>query len=65
MSKGLIAYHDDEIYVGVDHETIGSANATGGRPSVRLESKNEYLKGLMIARFSHLPKNQCGVWPEL
>lgn len=51
------------MYIGVD-----STNTwwnPDGRPSVRLESKNEYTKGLFIARFSHLPKLACGAWPAL
>ncbi|KAI2781409.1 concanavalin A-like lectin/glucanase domain-containing protein [Daldinia loculata] len=59
---GLVKIQDGEVYVGVDH--AGSYQATGGgRKSVRLESKNLYNKGLIIAEFTHLPKPVCGSWP--
>ncbi|KAI1662647.1 glycoside hydrolase family 16 protein [Daldinia decipiens] len=59
---GLVKTQDDEVYVGVD--IAGSYQATGaGRKSVRLESKNVYNKGLIIAEFTHLPKPVCGSWP--
>lgn len=63
---GLISYtKDNHVYVGVDHDSIGNTDLKGGRASVRLESKRSFDKGLLIARFAHLPFNQCGVWPEL
>ncbi|KAF3058037.1 hypothetical protein GL218_05710 [Daldinia childiae] len=56
---GLVKTQDGEVYVGVDH--AGSYQAAGaGRKSVRLESKNVYTKGLIIAEFTHLPKPVCG-----
>ncbi|KAI0095455.1 glycoside hydrolase family 16 protein [Daldinia grandis] len=59
---GLVKTQDGEVFVGVDH--AGSYQATGaGRKSVRLESKNVYNKGLIIAEFTHLPKPVCGSWP--
>lgn len=63
FAKGLVKYDGSEMYVGVDHET--TKFTIGGRPSVRLESKKDYKKGLFIARFSHLPKSTCGAWPAL
>jgi len=36
-----------------------------GRDSVRVESKGLLNKNLIIARFSHLPKLTCGLWPAL
>ncbi|KAI1473713.1 glycoside hydrolase family 16 protein [Daldinia eschscholtzii] len=59
---GLVKVQDDEIYVGVDHAD-GYQVDTGGRKSVRLESKNLYNKGLVVAEFTHLPKPVCGSWP--
>ncbi|KAL7622982.1 hypothetical protein AAE478_006661 [Parahypoxylon ruwenzoriense] len=60
---GLVKYQDGEVYIGVDH-TSGNYDPNGaGRKSVRLESKNVYNHGLVIADFSHLPKPVCGSWP--
>ncbi|KAI8963690.1 glycoside hydrolase family 16 protein [Daldinia sp. FL1419] len=59
---GLAKIQDGEVYVGVDHAD-GYQVLTGGRKSVRLESKNVYTKGLIIADFTHLPKPVCGSWP--
>lgn len=63
---GLIFYtKDNHVYVGVDNDSIGNADPEGGRPSVRLESKKTFDKGLLVARFAHLPFNQYGAWPDL
>ncbi|KAI1418671.1 glycoside hydrolase family 16 protein [Hypoxylon sp. FL1857] len=60
---GLIKTSSDEVYIGVDH-TKGDYNPSGaGRKSVRLESKNLYNHGLVIADFTYLPKPVCGSWP--
>ncbi|OTA70256.1 hypothetical protein K449DRAFT_7007 [Hypoxylon sp. EC38] len=60
---GLIKTSSDEVYIGVDH-TKGDYNPSGaGRKSVRLESKNVYNHGLVIADFTYLPKPVCGSWP--
>jgi hypothetical protein len=40
--------------------------ATGrGRKSVRIETKNTYDKGLVLADISHMPGGICGTWPAL
>lgn len=62
MSDGLAKIDSDgSVYVGPNYWTDFSS--TGGRHSVRLESKEKFYKGLMVARFTHLPQNQCGLWP--
>jgi hypothetical protein len=38
-------------------------NSIRGRPSVRLEGKRAYTKGLFIADIAHMPGNACGMWP--
>ncbi|KAJ3495791.1 hypothetical protein NLG97_g3139 [Lecanicillium saksenae] len=58
---GLVKYGGQDVYIGVDSDNTWWD--PDGRPSVRLESKNEYTKGLFIARFNHLPKRACGAWP--
>ncbi|KAI1107119.1 hypothetical protein F4804DRAFT_298619 [Jackrogersella minutella] len=63
QNLGLVEYQDGEVYIGVDH-TNGDYSPSGvGRKSVRLESKNVYNHGLVIADFTHLPKPVCGSWP--
>lgn len=63
LEGGLIKYQGDGVYLGVDHENVWTL--ADGRPSIRLESKKAYTKGLFIARFNHLPKIACGAWPAL
>ena len=38
---------------------------TGGRPSIRIQSKATYNKGLFIADVEHMPGGICGTWPSL
>ncbi|KAF4507843.1 hypothetical protein G6O67_004298 [Ophiocordyceps sinensis] len=65
--KGLIAYQGDNVYLGTDHRTVLKGGCepdpSPGRDSVRIESKARYNHGLIIARFTHTPKMQCGLWP--
>lgn len=63
FDRELVKYGGNEVYIGVDHQNKWWS--PDGRPSVRLESKKDYTKGLFIARFNHLPKRVCGVWPAL
>ncbi|TWU79109.1 hypothetical protein ED733_008763 [Metarhizium rileyi] len=60
--KGLAKVVDGDVVLKVDTDNVLPNNSTG-RDSVRLESKAQLNKGLMIARFSHLPQTQCGAWP--
>lgn len=61
---GLIKQVGDEMRIGVNAADPGVFPGIG-RDSVRIESKSIYNQGLMIARFSHLPKPVCGSWPAL
>lgn len=61
---GLIRQVGDEMRIGVNANNITSWPGIG-RDSIRIESKSIYNEGLMIARFSHLPKTPCGAWPAL
>ncbi|XXH03554.1 metalloendopeptidase [Hypoxylon texense] len=60
---GIIKYKDGAAYVGVDYTKTDYDPNGVGRKSVRLESKNVYNHGLIIADFTHLPKPTCGSWP--
>ena len=58
---GLISTKDGDVYLGVDHSTVGTGSK--GRSSVRVQSKANFNHGLFISKFSHLPKPVCGSWP--
>lgn len=66
-SLGLISSTDSDVYIGVNHkDRFTNADGTPvavGRDSVRIESKETYSTGLIIASFSHLPVQACGTWP--
>ncbi|KAK5987219.1 putative endo-1,3(4)-beta-glucanase [Cladobotryum mycophilum] len=64
LAQGLVAVRNNEVYVGVDHTTVLRGPGYPGRNSVRLESKASYKRGLIVARFTHLPFNRCGTWPS-
>ncbi|KAK8150724.1 hypothetical protein G3M48_009614 [Beauveria asiatica] len=61
IASGLVSNDTGDVYIGVD--SVNKWWSPDGRPSIRLESKNDYTKGLLIARFNHLPKTVCGAWP--
>ncbi|KGQ04056.1 putative endo-1,3(4)-beta-glucanase [Beauveria bassiana D1-5] len=61
IASGLVSNDTGDVYIGVD--SVNKWWSPDGRPSIRLESKNDYTKGLFIARFNHLPKTACGAWP--
>ncbi|RDA85422.1 hypothetical protein CP532_1538 [Ophiocordyceps camponoti-leonardi (nom. inval.)] len=65
--KGLIYSDQEGIHMGPDsRSTLNSPchrNGSPGRDSVRIESKSRYNHGLIIARFNHLPRMNCGFWP--
>ncbi|KAG6068455.1 hypothetical protein E4U32_000608 [Claviceps aff. humidiphila group G2b] len=64
-AEGRGLYSVDEstgvVRLGVDHTNV--LPLTGGRPSIRLESKEAYNHGLFVADFLHMPPSQCGLWP--
>jgi hypothetical protein len=68
--------NNKQIYVGVDNLTtlnypIDSsfadsdvpARIANGRKSVRLESRQTFDQGVLIADFAHIPSSICGTWP--
>lgn len=62
-NAGLFKYGANDVYIGVD--STNWIPDGQGRPSLRLQSINDYTKGLFIARFTHMPKSTCGAWPAL
>ncbi|KAL8405174.1 hypothetical protein RB594_009900 [Gaeumannomyces avenae] len=59
---GLAEYRGNQIYVGADSKATVPTSGIG-RKSVRLESKQTFDTGLLIADIQHMPGNACGVWP--
>jgi len=57
--RGLIQSSPDNVVMAADatHQT-----GDGGRPSIRIESKTQYNRGLFIADIAHIPTG-CGTWP--
>ena len=55
----ICTYANGSYYMGADHNTTTS----GGRPSVRIQSKQAYNSGLFILDLSHMPGGECASWP--
>ncbi|KAG6211116.1 hypothetical protein E4U50_002461 [Claviceps purpurea] len=62
-ARGLYSVDESTgvVRLGVDHTNV--LPLSGGRPSIRLESKETYTHGLFVADFLHMPPSQCGLWP--
>ncbi|KAG6127457.1 hypothetical protein E4U12_005858 [Claviceps purpurea] len=62
-ARGLYSVDESTgvVRLGVDHTNV--LPLSGGRPSIRLESKETYTYGLFVADFLHMPPSQCGLWP--
>ena len=68
-AKRLGLYSVDEksqsVELRVDTSKVLAADGSeGGRPSVRIESKESYNHGLVIGDFAHMPGSVCGSWPD-
>ncbi|KZF26050.1 glycoside hydrolase family 16 protein [Xylona heveae TC161] len=61
VSEGLVRTAGNSVYMGVDYSNVIPSG--GGRPSVRLVSKNVYNHGLFILDLAHMPGGICGTWP--
>ncbi|CAI6339011.1 unnamed protein product [Periconia digitata] len=61
VKDNLVGYLNDteSVFMGVDHTTKDAK----GRASVRLESKQTWNQGLLIADINHMPDSTCGTWP--
>lgn len=55
----------DSIRMAIYSTSILKGAGHPGQSSVRVESKTNYRRGLLMARFSQLPMAECGVWPAL
>ena len=63
QSAGLVRIQNNQVYLGVDYTKTLAANEK--RPSIRLESKNTWNGGILVADFAHVPAGGCGAWPAL
>ncbi|KJZ78431.1 hypothetical protein HIM_02469 [Hirsutella minnesotensis 3608] len=59
--QGVAAIQGNEVFLGVENKTAYTNGEM--RNSFRLESRRTHGHGLIVARFSHLPKPVCGSWP--
>ncbi|KAL5906663.1 hypothetical protein ACKVV1_011065 [Pyricularia oryzae] len=62
-SSGLAEVRGDQVYIGVDSKDRVSTNGGIGRKAVRLESKQTFDTGLLVADIQHMPDSACGTWP--
>ncbi|KAM7218410.1 Concanavalin A-like lectin/glucanase domain containing protein [Rhypophila decipiens] len=61
-SKGLVKVVNNQVYLGADFSTKVATTAQG-RDSIRLEAKEAFTNGLLIADIAHMPGSVCGIWP--
>ncbi|KAK3326918.1 concanavalin A-like lectin/glucanase domain-containing protein [Cercophora scortea] len=61
-SKGYAKVINGQVYLGVDNTSTVSTSSQG-RNSIRLESKESFTNGILIADIAHMPGNACGIWP--
>jgi beta-glucanase (GH16 family) len=59
QSTGLTYLQNNQVIIKADNTT---ANASGGRNSVRIVSNASYNSGLFILDLVHMPTG-CGTWP--
>ncbi|KAM0155156.1 hypothetical protein ACHAQE_006909 [Botrytis cinerea] len=59
LGVALTKVENGQAYMGVDYVNV----VTTGRPSVRIQSKESYTHGLIIADLAHMPASICGTWP--
>ena len=60
QSSGLISSSNSSVVLAVDSKQIME-----NRSSVRIQSKNSYNLGLIVADVVHMPGGICGTWPAL
>jgi len=60
--KGLWKVNGNQVHMGVDKD---NKTGNGGRPSVRIESKQGFGNGLILIDLAHMPGQACGIWPAI
>ncbi|TVY82219.1 putative endo-1,3(4)-beta-glucanase [Lachnellula suecica] len=63
QSSGLTRIIGNQVFMGVDNTTFIPATSSAGRKSIWIESNDEFLHGLLIGDFAHIPGSDCGSWP--
>lgn len=64
-SRGLVkVLSTGQVYLGADNTTRVPTSAQG-RDSIRLEAREAFTNGLLVADIAHMPGSVCGVWPAL
>lgn len=65
MAQDLVSVNDNnQVIIAADSVNKYNPNGNqGGRPSVRIESKDSYNQVLVIGDFAHMPGSTCGAWP--
>ncbi|KAI9659597.1 MAG: hypothetical protein M1831_003678 [Alyxoria varia] len=58
----LIRTYSNRITIGVDSTHAYNPTRSAGRPSVRLENKHSFTRGLYVLSLNHMPYG-CGTWP--
>ncbi|KAF2211795.1 glycoside hydrolase family 16 protein [Cercospora zeae-maydis SCOH1-5] len=61
VDLGLIQNTTDNIIMRADSTLV--LKGDDGRPSVRIESKKKFYRGLIVVDVDHMPGSICGVWP--
>jgi len=51
--------------MGVDFTTVLSDTVNPMRKSIWIESNDDFLHGLLVGDFAHIPGSDCGTWPGL
>ncbi|KAL5451805.1 hypothetical protein PMIN06_006097 [Paraphaeosphaeria minitans] len=62
LASGLAKVAGRKVYLGVDAQNTYSEDSAG-RHSVRIQSKDVFDNGLLVADFAHLPEAGNGKWP--
>ncbi|KAK8063878.1 hypothetical protein PG996_008530 [Apiospora saccharicola] len=61
-ARGLAKVQGNQVRLAADSTTVYS-NKDKGRASIRLEAKDTFDSGLLIADIAHMPGSACGSWP--
>lgn len=67
-SLGMTSIINDQVYLGVENSTTlpcSDPSSCTGRKSIWLTSNEEFLHGLLIGDFAHMPGSICSLWPAL
>ncbi|SPJ88722.1 related to mixed-linked glucanase precursor MLG1 [Fusarium torulosum] len=67
VASGIVNTNNGKVHLGVNSVDKAALLTPGGsrhgRGSVRLESKESYSSGILIADIEHMPGTACGIWP--